>query len=98
MENESYPRHVEAFEVVLLRDGVNQMAAKWEDFKRLPVEAENTLQAQMLDAVRAEKGWSPIFATKPGLLTEPEVLARRREMDQAQCSICLPAPCTCKAK
>lgn len=80
MSNESFPKHTESFEVVLLKDGASQMSASVSDFQRVAVEAESPLQAQMSDEAKKD-GWTAIYATKPGLLTEPEVLARRRELD-----------------
>lgn len=80
-EAESYPVHKETFDVVLLKHGVSEMVAKTTDFKRISVEASGPLQAQMHDDVAKEKDYRAIFATKPGVLTDPEVHARRREME-----------------
>ena len=79
MDN-NFPTHTELFEVVLLKDGTNEMKANTEDFRRVPIEASSPLQAQMSDKVLVE-GYHSIFATKPGILTDPEVMARRRAMD-----------------
>ena len=79
--NENWPIHKEAFEVVMLRDGVSQMLAEEKDLRRVSVEASDTLQAQMHDDVRKEKGWHPIGVAKPGILIESEVMARRRALE-----------------
>jgi len=81
MADEGYPVHKEHFEVVLLKEGASEMTALPADFKRVLVEAESTLHA-LMDAKAQVKGWRPLLVAKPGMLTEPEVLARRRETDK----------------
>ena len=71
---------MEQFEVVLLKDGVSDLSAKPEDFKRVLVEASSPIAAQISDKGKVE-GFRSIFATKPGVMTEPEVMARRRQVD-----------------
>lgn len=77
-DDETYPIHKEDFEVVMIRDGKHEFTAMPEDYKRIFIEAENPLLAQMDDVIAKEKGWRPIAATKPGVLTAPEVGARQR--------------------
>lgn len=76
----NYPVHVEQFEVVLLKDSVSDLSAKPDDFKRVSVEASSPIAAQISDKAKVQ-GYRAIFATKPGVLTDPEVMARRREAD-----------------
>lgn len=78
---ENWPKHMEDFEIVLLKDGVNPLSAKTTDFKRIKVTAPDPLSAQMSDAVMAEKGYKALFAAKPGVMTDPELQARHRELD-----------------
>lgn len=80
-EQENYPINKEAFEVVLLKDGVSESSALPPDFKRIPVEASSPHAALIDDSVSKEKGWRPLFATKPGVVTDPEMLARQRELN-----------------
>lgn len=81
---ESYPVHKEQFEVVMLRNSVSDAHALPGDFKRIEVTATDPLAAQMSDLVRAETGYTVLFAAKPGVMTDPEIHARRREMDAGQ--------------
>jgi hypothetical protein len=78
-ENEM--KRTELFDIVMLKEGVSEFEAKTTDFKRVPVEARDPLQAQMSEAVAKEKGYRVLFAAKPGVLTDPEIMARRRELD-----------------
>jgi hypothetical protein len=77
----NYPVHTESFEVVLLKKGVSSVAAATADFKRLPIVASSPLAAQIHDDVMKETDYVALFATKPGVMTEPEIHARRREME-----------------
>jgi hypothetical protein len=72
----------EQFEVVLIRRSANEMSATPASFKRVAVLAPDPLAAMMSEEVRREgKDWRPICATKSGILTDPEVNARRLEME-----------------
>ena len=82
MSNENYPKHEEAFEVVLLKSNVSEVDAKPEDFKRVHVSASSTLEAQMhKDLEKETKDHRVIFVTKPGVPTEAETMALRRSME-----------------
>jgi hypothetical protein len=76
----NYPTHLENFEVVLIKKGVSDLSAKPEDFKRVPVQASNPLQAQTKDEAQVD-GYHVLFAAKPGVLTDPEIMANRRAID-----------------
>lgn len=78
---DNYPTYTQAFDVVLIKDGVNSMTAKPDDFKRVPVVAADTVQACLHDDVAKEKGFYPLYAVPPGVMGEPEVLAVRRIQD-----------------
>lgn len=79
MSEESYPVHKEPFEVVCIREGVNPIAAKPEDFLRVPVEAADPLSARMHDdLVEKAKGFDPYVAMKPGIMTDMETSAYSR--------------------
>jgi hypothetical protein len=83
-DRDSYPRHTEHFEVVMLRDGVGEDDATQDDLKRVAVMASDPLAALMTDevfAVAKTDGFRPIFATKPGMPTGPEIMARRRALE-----------------
>jgi hypothetical protein len=75
------PNRSEPFEVVMLKLGVSEVAAKPEDFRRVPIEATDPLQAMQSDAVAKTEGYRPLFAARPGVLTDPEVHARRRAFE-----------------
>jgi hypothetical protein len=82
--SDSYPRHTEHFEVVMLRDGVGDDAATQDDLKRVAVMATDPLAALMTDevlAVAKTDGFRAIFASKPGVPTGPEIMARRRALE-----------------
>lgn len=83
MSNESFPKHSEDFEVVLLKNGVSELEAKMEDIKRVPVTTDSSLAAQMHDSVQNEKDYHPVFVSKPGVPTDLETHARRRELEGA---------------
>lgn len=76
----NYPKHLEDFEVVLIKDGVSDLSAKPDDFARVAVQAENPIAAQMRDEAK-KKGFRVLFAAKPGVMTDPEIQARRRAME-----------------
>lgn len=76
----NYPQHKESFEVVLIKRNISSLTAKPGDFKRIPVVATDPLAAQMSDEVIKEKEWLPLFAAPPGVLTDPEIQARQREL------------------
>jgi hypothetical protein len=84
MNEDTYPVHTELFDVVMVKDGVSHNDAKPEDIKRLPVVASGPLAAQISDeamAFAAKEGYTAVHATKPGVLTELESLAMRRQME-----------------
>jgi hypothetical protein len=77
----NFPEHNELFDVVLIKADVNDLAAKPGDFKRVTVEASDPSAAQYHADVRALTGYRVMFAVPPGVSTEPEIMARRREME-----------------
>jgi hypothetical protein len=80
-----YKPRLEHFEVVCIKDGASVLTATPEDFKRIPVDAEDPLAAQMNDEVRKQaEGHVILFAAKPGIMTDPEVMARSRSFDSNQ--------------
>ena len=79
--DQNYPKRLETFDVVLLKDGKHDGNAEPDDFKRVSVTAESPLAALMDDKVQAEKGFTPRTAVPPGMKTEPEIMALRRKMD-----------------
>jgi hypothetical protein len=80
MANAAEAERKESFDVVLLKEGVNPMEAKPDDYKRVPVQATSTLAAQMLDEAQVA-GYRPVNATPPGYTTDDEVMARQRELN-----------------
>jgi hypothetical protein len=81
-DTDGYPQRKEMFDVVMLKDGVNDLIAKTADFKRVPIEAEAPFAAMTHpDVQAAAKGFRVLFAVPPGVATEPEIHARRREME-----------------
>lgn len=76
----NYPHRQEDFEVVLIKEGVSDLDAKPDDFKRVPVSASSPLQAEMDDKCKV-KGYRTMFTAKPGVLTDPEIQARRRALE-----------------
>ena len=82
----------EAFDVVMLKNGSHSETATVEDFRRVSVTASDPLQAQMSDEVEAARkdGYYVLFAAKPGVLTDPEVHARRRSFEVGTGSTRLP--------
>ena len=80
---EPYPEHKEDFEVVMLKDGVSELDAKPEDIKRVHVNAVSSLAAQMHDDVQKFEGHKAVFVAKPGVPTDLETHARRRELEGA---------------
>lgn len=94
--NENYPKRIESFEVVMIRKGKHPGNCAQDDYKRVPVSAENPLQAMMSDEVTREKDFVAQSAVPPGMMTDGEINARRRAMDAPTCRVCLSAPCVCK--
>lgn len=77
-----YPEHKEDFDVVMMKDGVSELTAKPEDFKRVSVTAKDPIDAQTSETVQKEmKGYRVLFAVPPGVMSDPEIHARRRTMD-----------------
>lgn len=79
-----YPQYKEHFEVVLMRNGVTEDEATQDDFKRVAVVAKDPVSACLSDEVEAiakADGMRAIMATKPGVPTGPEIMARRRALD-----------------
>jgi hypothetical protein len=82
---------------VLLREGKHQLNATPDDFKRVPVSAPDTFTAMMSDELAPHKeGFVVQYVTAPGMLSEPEIAARRRVVDPASCRVCMQSPCTCR--
>lgn len=83
---DSYPTYSQPFEVVMLRDGVDQDLALPDDFTRLHVVACDPTAAQRAPVVNSLIGFHPIGATPPGALTGPEqmALARTRSTDSTR--------------
>lgn len=80
--DQTFPQHKELFEVVLLKRGISSLTAGVGDFKRIPVEASAPGMALLDDKIMAEMGeYVPLFAAPPGVMTEPEIHARRREIE-----------------
>jgi hypothetical protein len=69
----------QAFDVVCLKDGVSELMAKPEDFKRVPIDAESPYHALMNAPV--EQGFRPMWAINPGVLSDAEIHARRRSFE-----------------
>ena len=86
MEPTNYPVSTEPFEVVLLKQGVSEFTATPDDFRRVPVWATDPINAQQdPDVLAAEKeGYICLLASRPGIQTQAEVLARGRLYD---CSV-----------
>lgn len=84
-DEDNYPKHVQNFDVVMLRkaDGVHALNATTADFKRIMVTAASPVEAMMDATVEAQvkAGYTVIHAMPPGVMSESELLARRREMD-----------------
>lgn len=81
MDPKEYERPLELFSVVLVKRSANEMSAKSDDFKRIEVQAADPVAAMLSDEVQKQKDFRPMCATKPGILTDPEIMARRRELD-----------------
>ncbi len=81
--NENWPQHTEVYDVVLLKNGVNSLDAKPGDFKRITVVASSPLQAQFMPEVEAEKEYTALHTAPVGVATDPEIHARRRELEGA---------------
>lgn len=80
---DTYPVYEQHFEVVLMRRGVSEDAAKPEDFVRVAVTARDQVQALLKDEVKAAAGteYNVVLAAPPGVQTGPEIMARRRVQD-----------------
>ena len=74
---------IQLFEVVMLKNGVSDLTAAVEDFKRVKVTATSPMEAMLSKEVAAEKGHRALFAAPQGVMTEPEIMARRRAMEGA---------------
>jgi hypothetical protein len=72
----------ELFDVVLVRDGVNPLDAKVEDFKRVGVSAGSPTEAMSDPEVAKVEGFSPLQAVNPSAPQEHEEKARQRERDK----------------
>jgi hypothetical protein len=78
------PPQTEHLEVVLRRNGVTDLSATPEDYRRVSVmDATSPLQAMLCDDVAkaAKEGFTPLFAASPGVASGPEVLARQRTLE-----------------
>jgi hypothetical protein len=80
---DNYPTHVQHFEVVMLRDGVDQEAAQPADFLRVAILARDPVAAQNDPDIGLVKGYRPVAATLPNQLTGFELAARNRELVNA---------------
>ena len=81
----------ETFEVVMIKNGRTEQSAAIEDFRRVRVEASDPLQAFTHEDVQKIEGYYPILTAKPGVLTDPEVHARRRSFEASSGPTRLPA-------
>ena len=86
MQPTNYPVSIEPFEVVMLKQGVSEFTATPDDFRRVPVVAADPIKAQQdPDVLAAEQeGYTVMLASRPGIQTQAEVLARGRLYD---CSV-----------
>jgi hypothetical protein len=82
----NYPVSTESFEVVLLKQGVSEFTATPDDFRRVSVRATDPIMAQHDPEVIAaeQEGYICLLASRPGIQTQAEVLARGRLYD---CSV-----------
>lgn len=80
----NHPQRSEEFEVVLIKRGKNPSFAETADFNRIRVTARDPLAAQLSaesDAAQKKFGAVVMHVTKPGMMTDPEIMARQREMN-----------------
>lgn len=82
-DNDTFPTPPnEPFEVVMLDRSKNEFNATPDDFKRVAVEATDPLSAMSCAEVAAEEGkFRTLFAAKPNVKTEPEIMAYRRMVE-----------------
>ena len=67
-------------DVVMLKRDVSEFAAKLGDFKRISVQAENSVAARWLpEVVKHEKEYRVLAVLPPGHQAEAEMLANQRE-------------------
>lgn len=71
----------EIFEVVLIKNGASVLTCKSEDLKRVTVESTDPLAAMMSDEATKVEGYSVVQATKPDVMIEAEIMAKRRELE-----------------
>ena len=72
--------NLEHLDVVLIKLTASEMSAQETDFKRIPVQAQDSISARWHpDVEKHAKEYRIIGAVPPGFLTEPEMLARQRE-------------------
>jgi hypothetical protein len=73
----------ENFEVVLVKKGVNPLHAKSDEFKRVPVHANDPTSAVNSDVVTAAagegEGFVVVMAAKPMVMSDYEHQARLRD-------------------
>lgn len=71
------------FEVVLMRNGVNEDTATQDDYRRVAVVAKDPIGAMTSDEAVAAAGtdFRVVLATPPGVETGMEVMARQRLMN-----------------
>ena len=89
MEN-NYPVSTEPFDVVMIKNGVSEFTALPDDFRRVPVVAQDPMKAQMDPGVLAAEaeGYRCMLASRPGIQTQAEVLARVRLYDCSTADKC----------
>jgi len=79
-----YPARTERFDVVLIKSDVAPHDAPSDAFRRVPVEADGPLGAQLHDDVEKAKaeapGWRFMFVMPPGVMSDPELRARQAAM------------------
>lgn len=80
---DTFPEHKEDFEVVMCARGISPNGAATKDFKRVRVTSASSWAARFDQKVEAEKDHVAFSVVKPGIWTQEELLAREREMFQA---------------
>jgi len=79
-----YPAKLERFDVVLIKSDVGPHDAPADAFRRVPVEADGPLGAQLhedVDKAKAEApGYRFMFVMPPGVMSDPELRARQVAM------------------
>jgi putative sterol carrier protein len=81
MTPHNFPTHTEDFDVVLLKDGVSDLTASPSDFKRVLVTGQADPIAALMSDTAQVKGFRPLFALPPGVMSSAEIMANRRVMD-----------------